>query len=253
MKDAFGSVQSVLVLGGASEIALATVLRLARSRARSVVLAGRDMARMQEAADSLRTAGVERVEVMPFDALRTEEHQRFVDEVWSRHGEIDLVLLAFGVLGDQQRDESDAASALQVMDVNFRGAVSVGIPIAQKLREQGHGNIVVLSSVAGERVRRDNFVYGASKAGLDGFYQGLADALVGSGVHVMVVRPGFVHTRMTEGRPPAPFSTTPEKVAEDIARGLSRNAVTVWSPAMLRPVMSAVRHLPRPVFRRLRG
>jgi decaprenylphospho-beta-D-erythro-pentofuranosid-2-ulose 2-reductase len=253
MKDAFGSVQSVLVLGGASEIALATVRRLARSRARTAVLAGRDMARLQEAADSLRSAGVERVEVMPFDALRTEEHERFVDEVWSRHGEIDLVLLAFGVLGDQQRDESDAASALRVMDVNFRGAVSVGILVAQRLRQQGHGSIVVLSSVAGERVRRDNFVYGASKAGLDGFYQGLADALAGTGVHVMVVRPGFVHTRMTEGRTPAPFSTTPEKVADDIVRGLSRNAVTVWSPAMLRPMMSVLRHLPRPVFRRLRA
>ena len=253
MKDAFGSVQSVLVLGGASEIALATVRKLAHSRARTVVLAGRDVQRMQAGAQSLRDAGAQQVDLMPFDALRTDEHQRFVDEVWARHGDIDLVLLAFGVLGDQPRDESDAASALQVIDVNFRGAVSVGIPIAQKLREQGHGTIVVLSSVAGERVRRANFVYGASKAALDAFFQGLADSLVGTGVQVMVVRPGFVHTRMTEGRPPAPFATTPEKVADDIVRALGRNAVTVWSPGLLRPVMSAVRHLPRPVFRRMRG
>jgi decaprenylphospho-beta-D-erythro-pentofuranosid-2-ulose 2-reductase len=253
VKDAFGSVQSVLVLGGASEIALATVRKLAASRARTVVLAGRDVQRMQAAAQSLRDAGAQQVDVMPFDALRSDEHQRFVDEVWARHGDIDLVLLAFGVLGDQERDESDATSALQVIDVNFRGAVSVGIPIAQKLRAQGHGTIVVLSSIAGERVRRANFVYGASKAALDAFYQGLADSLVGSGVQVMVVRPGFVHTRMTAGRPVAPFATTPEKVADDIVRALGRNAVTVWSPGMLRPVMSAVRHLPRPVFRRMRG
>jgi decaprenylphospho-beta-D-erythro-pentofuranosid-2-ulose 2-reductase len=253
VKDAFGSVQSVLVLGGGSEIALATVRKLAGSRARTVVLAGRDVPRMQDAAQSLRDAGAQQVEVMPFDALRVEEHKRFVDEVWARHGDIDLVLLAFGVLGDQERDESDAASALQVIDVNFRGAVSVGIPIAQKLRAQGHGTIVVLSSVAGERVRRANFVYGASKAALDAFFQGVADSLVGTGVQVMVVRPGFVHTRMTAGRPPAPFATTPDAVADDIVRGLRRNAVTVWSPALLRPVMSAVRHLPRPVFRRMRG
>jgi decaprenylphospho-beta-D-erythro-pentofuranosid-2-ulose 2-reductase len=253
VKDAFGSVQSVLVLGGSSEIALATVRRMAQRRARTVVLAGRDVERMQDAARSLRDSGAERVEVVPFDALRSDEHQRFVDEMWRRHGDFDVVLIAFGVLGEQQRDERDAASALQVIDVNFRGAVSVGIPIAQKLREQGHGSIVVMSSVAGERARRDNFVYGASKAGLDAFFQGLADSLVGTGVQVLVVRPGFVHTRMTEGRPPAPFSTTPEKVADDIVRGLGRSAVTVWSPGMLRAVMSAVRHMPRPIFRRMRG
>jgi decaprenylphospho-beta-D-erythro-pentofuranosid-2-ulose 2-reductase len=253
MKDAFGSVQSVLVLGGASEIALATVDRLVARRTRTVVLAGRDTPRMQAAAADLRGRGAERVEVVPFDALRVEEHERFVAEMWARHGEFDLVLLAFGVLGEQQHDERDATAALHVLDVNFRGAVSVGIPVAQRLRAQGHGCIVVLSSVAGERARRANFVYGASKAGLDAFYQGLADSLVGSGVQVLVVRPGFVHTRMTEGRPAAPFSTTPDKVADDIVRGLSRNAVTVWSPGVLRPVMSVVRHLPRPVFRRMRG
>ena len=253
MKDAFGSVQSVLVLGGASEIALATVRKLAQTRARTVVLAGRDVTRMQSAAASLRAAGAQNVDVVPFDALRTDEHERFVDEMWARHGQFDLVMLAFGVLGDQQTDERDASAALRVLDVNFRGAVSVGIPVAAKLREQGHGTIVVLSSVAGERARRDNFVYGASKAGLDAFFQGLADAMVGTGVQVMIVRPGFVHTRMTEGRTPAPFATTPDRVADDIVRGLGRNAITVWSPPVLRPLMSAVRHAPRPVFRRMRG
>jgi decaprenylphospho-beta-D-erythro-pentofuranosid-2-ulose 2-reductase len=253
MRDAFGSVQSVLVLGGGSEIALATVRSLVERRTRTVVLAGRDTTRMQPAADELRRAGADKVEVAPFDALRSDEHERFVSEMWSRHGEFDLVLLAFGVLGDQERDEHDAQSALHVLDVNFRGAVSVGIPIAQRMRAQGHGCIVVLSSVAGERARRANFVYGASKAGLDAFFQGLADSLVGTGVQVLVVRPGFVHTQMTSGRPAAPFATTPEKVAADIVRGIGRGSVTVWSPGVLRPVMSAVRHLPRPVFRRMRG
>jgi decaprenylphospho-beta-D-erythro-pentofuranosid-2-ulose 2-reductase len=253
MKDAFGSVQSVLVLGGTSDIALATVRKLAERRARTVVLAGRDTARLSSAAADLERSGATRVDVVPFDATDFDSHQRLVDEAWARHHEFDLVLLAFGVLGEQERDERDAASALQVIDVNFRAAVSLGIPIAQKLRAQGHGTIVVLSSVAGERARRANFVYGASKAGLDAFYQGLADSLVGSGVQVVVVRPGFVHTRMTAGRPAAPFSTTPDKVADDIVRGVARGSVTVWSPGILRPVMSAVRHLPRPIFRKMRG
>jgi decaprenylphospho-beta-D-erythro-pentofuranosid-2-ulose 2-reductase len=218
-----------------------------------VVLAGRDTGRMQQAAEELRRAGADRVEVVPFDALRTEEHERFVSEMWSRHGDFDLVLLAFGVLGEQERDECDAKAALHVLDVNFRGAVSVGIPVAERMRAQGHGSLVVLSSVAGERPRRANFVYGASKAGLDAFFQGLADSLVGTGVQVLVVRPGFVHTQMTAGRPPAPFASTPDRVAADIVRGIGRGSVTVWSPGVLRPVMSVVRHLPRPVFRRMRG
>ena len=253
MKDAFGSVQSVLVLGGTSEIALATCRKLAQRRARTIVLAGRDMERLRLSAAELRGEGAGAVDVLPFDALDTASHGRVVEEAWSRHGDFDLVLLAFGVLGDQQRDEHDAASALQVMDVNFRGAVSVGIPLAEKLRAQGHGTLVVLSSVAGDRARRANFVYGASKAGLDAFFQGLADSLVGTGVQVVVVRPGFVRTRMTAHLPAAPFATTPEKVADDIVSALGGGSVTVWSPPMLRPVMSAVRHLPRPVFRRLRA
>jgi decaprenylphospho-beta-D-erythro-pentofuranosid-2-ulose 2-reductase len=253
MKDAFGAVQSVLVLGGTSEIALATVRKLAQRRAHTVVLAGRDTARLSSAAADLQRAGASSVDVVGFDATDFAAHQQLIDELWSRQHEFDLVLLAFGVLGEQERDERDAASALEVIDVNFRAAVSVGIPIAQKLKAQGHGSMVVLSSVAGERARRDNFVYGASKAGLDAFFQGLADSLVGSGVQVLVVRPGFVHTRMTAGRPAAPFATTADKVADDIVRGVARGSTTVWSPGILRPVMSAVRHLPRPIFRKMRA
>jgi decaprenylphospho-beta-D-erythro-pentofuranosid-2-ulose 2-reductase len=116
---------------------------------------------------------------------------------------------------------------------------------------QGHGTIVVLSSVAGERVRASNFVYGASKAGLDGFAQGLGDSLRGTGVEVLVVRPGFVHTRMTAGLDAAPLATTPEAVAKAVVEGLARGSHTVWVPAALRFVMIALRHLPRPIFRRL--
>jgi decaprenylphospho-beta-D-erythro-pentofuranosid-2-ulose 2-reductase len=110
---------------------------------------------------------------------------------------------------------------------------------------------VVLSSVAGERVRRSNFVYGSSKAGLDGFAQGLGDSLVGTGVDVLVVRPGFVHSAMTEGRETPPLSTTPEAVADAVADALVAGRHTVWVPGTFRFVMSAFRHLPRPVWRRL--
>lgn len=251
MKDALGSVQSVLVLGGTSEIASATVRELAMRRARTVILAVRDPARAREVEREARSAGVATVEAVHFDADDTNSHERFVDEVFDRHGDVDLVLLAFGVLGDAERAATAGPAATAIVRTNFLGAVSVLVPVARRLRDQGHGTLVVLSSVAGERVRRSNFVYGASKAGLDGFVQGLGDWLQGSGVDVMVVRPGFVRTKMTAGLDAAPLATTPEAVARAIVRGLARRSHTVWVPPALRPVMAVLRHLPRSIFRRL--
>jgi decaprenylphospho-beta-D-erythro-pentofuranosid-2-ulose 2-reductase len=138
-----------------------------------------------------------------------------------------------------------------MVTVNYTGAVSAGLAIAEQFRRQGHGRLIVLSSVAGERVRKANFVYGSSKAGLDGFAQGLGDALAGTGASVLVVRPGFVHSRMTAGMQAAPFASTPTAVAEATVRGLRHGRRTVWVPATLRPVFAVFRHLPGAVWRRL--
>ena len=251
MQDALGAVQSVLVLGGGSEIARATVRKLVAARARTVVLAARHPDELTSAVQDLRARGATTVEAVAFDAADPASHEAFVEEVFDRFGDFDLVLVAFGILGDQATAERDAAAATEIARVNYLGAVSVTVPIAQRLRTQGHGAIVALSSVAGERARRSNFVYGSSKAGLDAFFQGLGDSLQGSGVHVMVVRPGFVHTKMTTGLEPAPLATTPDAVADAIVRGLARRADTVWVPPALRYVMTVLRHLPRPVFRKL--
>lgn len=250
MKDALGSLQSVLVLGGSSEIGLATVRALIAERARTVVLGVRDPGAFT-GADALRAAGATTVDVVPFDADETEGHRPLIDDVFDRHGDIDLVLLAFGVLGDAQRSASDPGAAVSVARTNFLGGVSTAIAAATRLERQGHGTLAVLSSVAAERVRKTNFVYGASKAGLDGLCQGLGDSLAGTGVHVMVVRPGFVRTKMTAGLDPGPLSTTADAVAQAIVAGLRRNATTVWVPPALRVVMLALRLLPRAVFRRL--
>jgi len=251
VKDSFGSPQSVLVLGGGSDIALSVCRALVTRRARRVVLAARRPEELDTALEELRALGATTVEAVPFDAAATDGHERFVDETFERFGDFDLVLLAFGVLGEQEASEQDAAAALEVARVNYLGAVSVGVPIANRLRAQGHGTIVAMSSVAGERARRSNFVYGSSKAGMDAFFQGLSDSLAGSGVSVLVVRPGFVHTKMTAGEDPAPLATTPDAVAAAIVRGLERGATTVWVPPAMRYVMSALRHLPRPIFRKL--
>lgn len=251
MQDALGGVQTVLVLGGGSEIAQATLRRLVANRTRTIVLAARQPDTLRAAADELRALGATRVEVVAFDAEATDTHEALIDDCVDRVGDLDLVLVAFGVLGDQAEAERDPAVAAEIARINYLGAVSVSVPLASRLRAQGHGIIVVLSSVAGERARRSNFVYGSSKAGLDALFQGLGDSLVGTGVRVLIVRPGFVHTKMTAGLDPAPLATTPEAVADAIVRGIERGTEIVWVPPALRVVMSVLRHAPRAVFRRL--
>lgn len=249
MKDAFGTPQSLLVLGGTSEIGLATARRLVARRTRTVWLAGRPSADLEKSAAALRDMGAD-VHTVAFDALDPESHEESLGKIFTE-GDIDMVLLAFGILGDQARDEDEPLSAVRVAQTNYTGAVSAGLVCARALQSQGHGSLVVLSSVAGERARRSNFIYGSSKAGLDAFSQGLGDALHGTGVHVMVVRPGFVRSKMTAGLEEAPMATTPDAVAEAIETGLRRRSETVWVPGALRLVMSALRHAPRPLFRRL--
>jgi decaprenylphospho-beta-D-erythro-pentofuranosid-2-ulose 2-reductase len=249
MMNALGDPQSLLVLGGSSEIGLATARRLVRSRVEVVHLAGRPSPGLDAAAAELRALGAQ-VHVHDFDATAVDSHETVLGKIFAE-GDIDVVLLAFGVLGDQQRDEREPLAAAAVARVNYLGAVTSSLVCAQALRRQGHGALVVLSSVAGERARRSNFIYGSTKAGLDTFAQGLGDSLHGSGARVMVVRPGFVRTRMTEGMKEAPLATTAEAVAEAVVDGLRRGSETIWVPGALRFVMSGLRHVPRAVFRRL--
>lgn len=253
MIDATGRPQSVLVLGGSSEIARAVVATLVPGRCSTVVLVGREGPRLDQAVEEARAAGAEVVEAVAFDVDDTAHHAAFADGVFDRFGDIDLVIAAAGVLGDQEADEHDPAAAAAVMTTNYVGLAAVLLAVADRLRHQGHGRVVVLSSVAGERARRANFIYGSSKAGLDAFAQGLADALVGSGVAVTIVRPGFVVGRMTEGMRPAPFATTPEAVAAAVAQGITSGAAVVYVPPVLRWVTVVIRHLPRAVWRRVPG
>ncbi|MEU5089613.1 SDR family NAD(P)-dependent oxidoreductase [Streptomyces sp. NPDC021356] len=241
--------RSLLVLGGTSEIALATVRRLVARRTRTVWLAGRPSAALEEAAARLRALGPE-VRTVAFDALDPGAHEAVLGKVFAE-GDIDMVLLAFGVLGDQAYDEREPLNAVYVAQTNYTGAVSAGLVTARALQNQGHGSLVVLSSASAERARRTDFIFGSSKAGLDTFTEGLGHALHGTGVHVMVVRPGFVRSRATAGREVPPLASTPEEVATAVELGLRRRSETVWVPGVLRVVTTALRHLPRRVYRRL--
>ena len=160
-------------------------------------------------------------------------------------------MFAFGVLGDQARAECDPAHAVAVVHTDFVAHVALLTHLVPRLRDQGGGTVVVFSSVAGARVRKANYVYGSAKAGLDGFASGLADSLHGGPVKLLLVRPGFVIGRMTRGMSPAPFSSTPDQVAEATVRALRAGRSEVWVPAVLRPLFAVLRHAPRAVWRRL--
>ena len=193
--------------------------------------------------------------------VKDEKHFDRFDKAFAKHfkgieqafagGDIDLAIVAFGLLGDAEELWQNQAKAVQIAQVNYTGAVSAGLRVATRLRMQGHGVLVVLSSVAGDRARRSNYVYGSTKAGLDAFAQGLGDALHGSGARVLIVRPGFVRTRMTVGLDEAPMTIDPTDVAQIIVTALRKGRETVYAPGPLRFVMAGLKSLPRPVFRKL--
>jgi decaprenylphospho-beta-D-erythro-pentofuranosid-2-ulose 2-reductase len=251
LKNSLGDFQTVLVLGGDSDIAAATLSGLIRKRVRTIILAGRDPERLEARKNDLVELGAPNVEIVQFDGTDLDSHETFVQSTFDQFGDIDLVFLAYGVLGEQMADETDRQRTLNVIQTNYVGPVSVLIPVADALKRQGHGTIVVMSTVAAEKPRRSNFIYGSSKAGLDWFAHGLGDALHGSGVRVMIVRPGFVRSKMTGHLKEAPLAATPVDVAEAILDGLKKNARIVWVPGKMRWVMSILRHLPHGIFRRL--
>jgi len=253
VNDALGMPQTAVVLGGTSDIARCVMRGLAARRLRHAVLAGRDEVGLQAAAKELEALGVGSVETVTWDATDFAAHAALAADVARRMGQLDLVLVAAGALGDQEQCEVDPQATATLLDTNMTGPAAAMIAFAGVLRSQGHGRLVVLSSVAGVRVRRSNFVYGASKAGLDGFAQGLAEALRHSGAGVTIVRPGWVATRMTAGRSPAPMATTPEAVAADVLAGLERSAEVVWSPATLKMVFGVLRVLPKSIWRLVPG
>jgi NAD(P)-dependent dehydrogenase (short-subunit alcohol dehydrogenase family) len=242
---------AVLLLGGRSEIGLAVVRRLVAAGARTVVLAARRAAELDEQERALRAEGATAVHRVEFDADDVAAHRAALEQVTGLVGALDVVVLAFGILGDQARAERDAEHAMAVVHTDYTAHVGLLTELATLLRGQGRGTMVVFSSVAGVRVRRANYVYGSAKAGLDGFASGLADALAGSGVRLLLVRPGFVVGRMTEGMSPAPFSSTPDQVADATVRALRAGRGEVWVPAVLRPLFAVLRLLPRPIWRRM--
>jgi len=251
MNDAFGRPDSVLVLGGTSDIARSLLRMLIADGCTKVVLAGRSTEALAEVVTEAKEAGADPVSSVIFDANDIEQAAAVIDSGFSAVDRVDLVVIAVGLLSDEEADERDPARVARCITVNFTWPATALTRVAHHLRAQGSGRVVVLSSVAGVRVRRSNFLYGSAKAGLDAFARNLHQTLRGSGAGVLVVRPGFVRSKMTQGRKAAPLATTPEAVAKDIVRGLEGRAEVVWSPAALRFVFLVLRLLPEVIWRRL--
>jgi short-subunit dehydrogenase len=239
----------VVIFGGRSEIGVELATRLASGS--TVVLAARHADRLAEQVAAVRAAGARAVYTCEFDADDLASHGRVVDRLIAEHGPIGTAVLAFGILGEQARAESDPAHAVAVVHTDYVAQISLLTVLANAMRTAGRGRLVVFSSVAGVRVRRANYVYGSAKAGLDGFASGLSDALYGTGIRLLIVRPGFVIGRMTTGMDPAPLSSTPAQVAEATARALAAGRRTVWVPWALRPMFFGMKLLPQSIWRRM--
>src|ERR1700756_123061 len=238
--DAVGNPQTILLLGGTSEIGLAICERYLRTASARIVLAampddpGRDDA----------------VELIDCEATDTGSHPKMIEEAFAG-GDVDVAIVAFGLLGDAEELWQNQRKAVQIAEINYTAAVSVGVLLAEKMRLQGFGQIIAMSTVAGERVRRSNFVYGSTKAGLDGFYLGLGEALREFGVRVLVIRPGQVRTRMSAHIKEAPLTVDKEYVANLAVTASAKGKELVWAPAAFRYVMMVLRHIPRSIFRKL--
>ncbi|WP_420751552.1 decaprenylphospho-beta-D-erythro-pentofuranosid-2-ulose 2-reductase [Rhodococcus sp. O3] len=251
MINAVGNPQTLLLLGGTSEIGLAIVEEYLRKAPARVVLAALPNDPLRESAVAqVKAAGATKVDLVDFDALDTESHPKVIDEAWAG-GDVDIAIVAFALDGDPEELWQNQRKAVLVANVNYTASVSVGVLIGEKMKAQGFGRIIAMSSVAGERVKRANFVYGSTKAGLDGFYLGLGEALAPFGPKVTVVRPGMVRTKFSAHVKEAPLTVNKEDVAALAVAASDKGKEIVWAPGPFRFVMMALRHIPRAIFRKL--
>ncbi|HEY5121379.1 MAG TPA: SDR family NAD(P)-dependent oxidoreductase [Acidimicrobiales bacterium] len=252
MENAFGQPQNIVVLGGSSDIARAITKKLCAARSHTVVLCGRNQELLNAAAGEARKFGATKTDTVLFDAEDPSNAIATITDAFEKVGDkVDLVIVAVGLLGDQTTYENDAVLATRMAMVNFTWPVAALTELRRRLVAQGSGRILVISSVGAVRVRRNAYLYGGTKAGLDRLCQGLADSLEGTGVSLQLLRPGPVRSRMTAGLPDAPFTTGVNEVADNVMRGLANGDRVIWSPPLLRYVFSILRHLPAPLWRKV--
>jgi len=252
MKNGVGVAQNIVLFGGTSEIGQAILRRVVKPGVARVVLVSRNINQAEIASSSLADRFPEvDFHHIRFDAADASSMADVVKAVTDEVGDIDVAIVAQGVLNEGVDYYSDPSALIEMANVNFTATMSLLYSLAQQVKSQGYGKLVLLSSVAGERVRKGNPAYGATKAGIDGFALALDHELVGTGASILVVRPGFVSTKMTQGMKKAPFSTDADAVAAIVEKGIASDKTVVWAPGVLRWLFLILKNVPLPVWRRL--
>lgn len=244
--------ETVLVLGGTSGIGRALAAELAAS-GHDLIVAGRDAGEAEAIAADLRVRHGVTATALPFDLCDRDSHAAVVRRALEVAGDAPLgVVLSAGYLGEQRDAERNAEQLARILDTNFAAPVALLEGLAERLEARRAGWICIISSVAGDRGRQSNYLYGAAKAGLSAYAQGLRNRLFRAGVHVVLVKPGFVDTGMTFGRPGVRGAAAPERIAREIRQAIARKRDTVYLPNIWRPIMAVIRAIPEPIFKRLR-
>lgn len=240
----------ILIFGAHSAIAQA-VGRCFAQKGDALLLVGRNAIKLQSVADDLRTRGASRVEILVMDALDYDKHAQLVDQARNLFGGLDIVLIAHGTLPDQQACQMSFEKARREFDINTLSVISLLTHMANYFESERCGTLAVISSVAGDRGRQSNYLYGATKGAVTIFLQGLRNRLHKSGVQVVTIKPGFVNTPMTAAFQKGPLWVQPEKVAEDIVQALHKRRSVVYTPWFWRYIMWIIRSIPEAVFKRM--
>jgi short-subunit dehydrogenase len=241
----------VLVIGATSAIAQACARRYAAAGAQ-LFLSGRDATRLQVLAEDLRVRGAAQVETVLLDVRERARHEEVLAAAWRALGAVDVVLVAHGTLPEQRRCETDADYAVEQFEVNATATIALLTRLAARLQAQGAGTLAVISSVAGDRGRASNYLYGSAKAAVSAFLSGLRQRLSRSGVNVLTIKPGFVDTPMTSAFPKGPLWASPDAVAGGIVRAIDRRRGVAYLPWFWWGIMAIIRAVPEFVFRRIR-
>jgi len=242
--------KNILIVGATSAIAIACARQWAKEGARFFLVA-RNGERLEQVADDLKARGAQLATCHQLDIDRLDLHSTMLEKCASELGALDVVLVAPGTLPDQAACQSDPAVAVKEFTTNATSLIALLTPIANTLEAQKRGTLAVISSVAADRGRPSNYLYGSAKAALSAFCEGLNARLFKAGAHVLTIKPGFVATPMTAGLPlPGPLVATPEKVARDILRAIDKRKDVVYTPWFWSLIMFIIRSVPKPVFKR---
>ena len=240
----------VCIFGATSAIAEA-VARLYAAQGAELLLCGRDEQRLSAIASDLKVRGARDCKIQQYDAADMDAQSAAAEQAWQAYNGLDVVLIAHGTLSDQMACQQDDAVARRELDINFVSAVALLTPLANQFEKQGFGSIAVISSVAGDRGRQSNYLYGSAKAGLSAFLSGLRNRLHHCGVQVLTIKPGFVDTPMTAHLDKGALWAQPEQVAKQIHKAIGGSRSVIYTPGIWWAIMLIIKHIPEVVFKRL--